>query len=110
MNKVAAVLLLGSASLGIAVTSPASPSPRKITAQSANGQRLFAQYCAACHDTRGNMPKSGPALKSYYRTHQPHPSDAAVRSIIQQGKGKMPAFSTLNQSQTADLIAFLKTL
>jgi hypothetical protein len=33
-----------------------------------------------------------------------------MQSIIQQGKGKMPAFSTLNKSQTDDLIAFLKTL
>lgn len=110
MNKVAAALFLASAFLVIAMTLPAAPPPRKIAAQSANGQRLFAQYCAACHDTRGSMPKSGPPLKSYYRTHQPHPSDVAVRTIIQQGKGKMPSFRTLNQAQTDDLIAFLKTL
>jgi mono/diheme cytochrome c family protein len=110
LNKVAAAFLLASASLGIAMTLPASPAQRKVAARSASGQRLFVQYCAACHDTRGSMPKSGPPLKSYYHSHQPHPSDAAVRSIIQQGKGKMPAFSTLNQSQTDDLIAFLKTL
>ncbi|MFL6428543.1 MAG: c-type cytochrome [Acidobacteriaceae bacterium] len=106
----AAALLLAFAFLVITMTLPASPAPRKIAAQSVNGQHLFAQYCAACHDTRGTMPKSGPALKGYLRTHQPHPSDTAVRSIIQQGKGKMPAFSTLTRSQTDDLIAFLKTL
>ena len=109
MKKVAAALLLASASFGLAVTLPASPPARKIV-QSANGQHLFAQYCAACHDAHGSMPKSGPALKGYFRARQPHPSDTTVRSIIQQGKGKMPAFSTLNRSQTDDLIAFLKTL
>jgi mono/diheme cytochrome c family protein len=48
-------------------------------------------------------------LKNYYR-HQQRAADTNVRAIIQQGKGPMPAFSTLNKSQIADLIAYLKTL
>ena len=83
---------------------------QSISARTANGQHLFAQHCAACHDMHSTAARSGPGLKSYYRTHQPRPSDTALRSIIRQGKGKMPAFSTLNKSQTDDLIAFLKTL
>jgi mono/diheme cytochrome c family protein len=75
----------------------------------ANGRRIFNQSCAACHDTFGTTTKSGPGLKNYYR-HQPRPAEATVRTIIQQGKGKMPAFSTLNKSQTDDLVAYLKTL
>jgi mono/diheme cytochrome c family protein len=75
----------------------------------ANGKRIFNQSCSACHDTLGATTKSGPELKSYYR-RQPHPADATVRAIIQQGKGKMPAFSTLGKSQTDDLVAYLKTL
>jgi mono/diheme cytochrome c family protein len=79
-------------------------------AQAANGKRTFNQYCAACHDTReAATTKSGPVLRDYYR-HQPHPSDSAVRRIIQQGKGRMPAFSTLDSSQLNNLIAYLKTL
>jgi mono/diheme cytochrome c family protein len=74
-----------------------------------SGKRIFNQSCSACHDTLGATPKSGPELKDYYR-HQPLPTDATVRTIIQQGKGKMPAFSTLNTSRTDDLIAYLKTL
>jgi mono/diheme cytochrome c family protein len=74
-----------------------------------NGKRIFNQSCSACHDTLGASTKSGPELKSYYR-HQPRPVDATVRTIIQQGKGKMPAFSTLNKSQTDDLVAYLKAL
>ena len=75
----------------------------------ANGKRTFNQSCAACHDTLGTTTKSGPGLKNYYR-HHPHPADATVRTIIQQGKGRMPAFSTLNRLQTDDLVAYLKTL
>jgi mono/diheme cytochrome c family protein len=75
----------------------------------ANGKRIFNQSCSACHDTLGATTKAGPELKSYYR-RQPHPADATVRAIIQQGKGKMPAFGTLDKSQTEDLVAYLKTL
>jgi mono/diheme cytochrome c family protein len=75
----------------------------------ANGKRIFNQSCSACHDTLGATTKPGPELKSYYR-RQPHPADANVRAIIQQGKGKMPAFSTLDKSQADDLVAYLKTL
>jgi mono/diheme cytochrome c family protein len=109
LNKVIAALIAALPFLSAAMALPPSQS-QSISARSANGQRLFVQHCASCHDTRGTALRSGPGLKSYYRTHQPHPSDSALRSIIQQGKGKMPAFRTLNNSQTDDLIAFLKTL
>lgn len=75
----------------------------------AQGKRVFNQYCAACHDTLGTFAKSGPELKNYYR-RRPYPTDTTLRSIIQQGRGKMPAFSTLNKSQVDQLIAYLKTL
>ena len=91
----------------------AIPSPvisQKSTPQAVvNGKRIFNQSCAACHDTLGTMTKSGPALKNYYR-HQPRPADTIVRTIIQQGKGRMPAFTTLNKAQVDDLVAYLKTL
>jgi mono/diheme cytochrome c family protein len=89
--------------------------PQAVTSQTSapqtvvNGERIFNQSCSACHDTLGATTKSGPELKSYYR-RQPHPADATVRAIIQRGKGKMPAFSTLDKSQTDDLVAYLKTL
>ncbi|ADV83116.1 c-type cytochrome [Terriglobus saanensis] len=74
-----------------------------------NGKRVFNRSCSACHDTSGVTAKSGPELKNYYR-RQPRPADATVRAIIQQGKGKMPAFNTLSKAQTGDLVAYLKTL
>jgi mono/diheme cytochrome c family protein len=94
--------------LAIAIP-PAVISEKSVPQAIGNGQRIFNQYCAACHDTLGTTTKSGLGLKNYYR-HQPRPPDATVRTIIQQGKGKMPAFSTLNKLQTDDLVAYLKTL
>ena len=88
---------------------PAMISQKSVPQAAANGKRIFIQSCAACHDTLGTTTKSGPGLKNYYG-HQPHPADATVRTIIQQGKGKMPAFSTLNKSQIDDLVVYLKTL
>jgi len=51
-----------------------------------------------------------PGFKGFYRTHQPRPSDAAIRAIIAGGKGKMPAFGNLSAVQIDELIAYLKTL
>jgi mono/diheme cytochrome c family protein len=73
------------------------------------GKHIFNQSCSACHDTLGTTTKPGPGLRNYYR-RQPRPADAAVSSIIQKGKGKMPAFSALNHMQISDLVAYIKTL
>jgi mono/diheme cytochrome c family protein len=94
--------------LAIAIP-PAVISQKSPPQAAANGKHIFNQSCSACHDTLGTGTKSGPGLKNYYR-RPPLPTDATVREIIQQGKGKMPAFSTLNKSQTDDLVAYLKTL
>ena len=97
-------------SLFLAIALPqAVISQKPVPLAVASGKRIFNQSCSACHDTLGATTKSGPGLKSYYR-RQPHPADATVRAIIQKGKGKMPAFSTLDKSQTDDLVAYLKTL
>jgi len=88
---------------------PAMISEKSVPQAVANGNRTFNQSCASCHDTLGTTTKSGPALKDYYR-HPPHPDDTTVRTIIQQGKGRMPAFNTLNKLQIDDLVAYLKTL
>jgi mono/diheme cytochrome c family protein len=88
---------------------PAVISQMSVPQAIANGQRIFNQSCAACHDTLGTTTKSGPGLKNYYR-HQPRPADTNVRGIIQQGKGRMPGFGTLNKLQIDDLVVYLKTL
>ena len=110
MKRVSLATLFAIAFLFLAIAIP----PPVISQESVrpavlNGRRIFNQSCAACHDTLSTTTKSGPGLKRYYR-HQPRPTDASVRAIIQQGKGRMPAFSILNKSLIDDLIAYLKTL
>jgi mono/diheme cytochrome c family protein len=75
-----------------------------------NGQRLYVQSCASCHDAHSTMHKAGPGLKGYYGGHHPVPVDAQVRVIIAKGKGTMPGFSSFSPAQMNDLIAYLKTL
>jgi len=106
-SQAAFFLCLGLLCFAVAIA-PAFSAQRSTT-QAASGKRIFNQYCAGCHDTLGTTTKSGPVLRSYYH-REPHPRDPAVRRIIQQGKGRMPAFSTLGSSQVNDLIAYLKTL
>jgi mono/diheme cytochrome c family protein len=88
---------------------PALMSQKLLPEAAAKGRHIFAQSCASCHDALGTTTKSGPALKSYYQ-RQPRPTDTKVRTIIEQGKGKMPAFSSLDKLQVDDLVAYLKTL
>ncbi len=96
--------------LFFAVTIPPPVISQKPAPESAaKGRRIFAQSCASCHEVLGTTIKSGPALKDYYR-RQPRPADATVRAIIEQGKGRMPAFTSLDQLQVDDLVAYLKTL
>jgi mono/diheme cytochrome c family protein len=75
----------------------------------AEGRRVFNQSCSACHDATGATAKSGPSLNGYYR-RRPLPTDSSVRAIIYGGKGRMPAFSTLDDTQMDELLAYLKTL
>jgi mono/diheme cytochrome c family protein len=96
--------------LFLAIAIPQTVISQKSVSQAAvDGKHIFNESCSACHNTLGTTTKPGPELKNYYR-RQPRPTDATVRSIIQQGKGKMPAFSTLNKLQSDDVIAYLKTL
>ena len=94
--------------MGIAI--PPTATSQEFAPQAvARGRGLFNQSCASCHDVLGTATKSGPGLKSYYH-RQGRPPDAALRVIIQQGKGTMPAFGTFNKTQLDDLLAYLKTI
>jgi mono/diheme cytochrome c family protein len=105
-----AALLAIFGSLFLAIAIPLAAISQKSAPQAvANGRRIFNQSCASCHDILGTSAKSGPGLKNYYH-QQPRPADATVRIIIQQGKGRMPAFTTLDKLQIDDLVAYLKTL
>ena len=92
----------------VALAMPVAVS-RKPATEAAKGKRIFAQSCASCHDALGTTTRSGPALKSYYR-RQPRTADVTVRTIIEQGRGRMPPFTSFDKLQVDDLVAYLKTL
>ena len=96
------VVLLGA-------TPPIVISQKTLLQPVVDGKHIFNQSCSACHDAIGTTKKSGPSLKGYYQ-RRPHPTDSSVLTLIHEGKGKMPAFSTLNKNQTDELLAYLKTL
>ena len=75
-----------------------------------HGRQMFGEYCGSCHSVHSSSSLADPGFKGFYRTHQPRPSDAAIRAIIAGGKGKMPAFGNLSAVQIDELIAYLKTL
>ena len=88
---------------------PAVVSQSSEPQDAAKGKRVFVQSCASCHNAPGAATRSAPALKGYYR-QQPRPTDTSVRATIEHGRGRMPAFTSLDKVQVDDLIAYLKTL
>jgi mono/diheme cytochrome c family protein len=99
---VASLLLLGSTSMA---------AQHNEQAESAG---LYKSHCAMCHgaDGTGNTPMGKRLnLKDLASAEVQHMTDADFKQIIENGKGKMPAFkSKLKAEQVQDLVAYLRTL
>lgn len=80
----------------------------------AKGKEVFEQ-CSVCHSATTDQKKMGPSLKGLYKkaklaNGQPV-NDASVLSMVNKGKGSMPAFAdVLSSAEKTDLLAYLKTL
>ncbi len=74
------------------------------------GQDVFAQKCMQCHSVNEGQAMFGPTL--YREMKKPHGSNAAeIRTILKNGKGKMPAFADkLTPEDVNNLLAYLHTL
>ena len=75
------------------------------------GQQLFTQKCFQCHSVLPDQVRFGPSL--YGALNKPHPrkTDAQVRTILENGKGKMPSFKdVLSKQDTDNLLAYLHSL
>ncbi len=117
------ILLLGLCSLAtagntIAQSNDAAPSPAAsppLNEQEMRGKKVFMRRCALCHlpppETKPKMrPSSGPILNGLLKDAKPS-KEELVRQIILKGSARMPGFQyTLERSEIADLMAFLKTL
>ena len=72
------------------------------------GRQAFVSRCAGCHGTDGNGGELGPGIA----TRVPTRSDADLTELFRDGRlaAGMPAFPAFSAADSADLIAFLRTL
>jgi uncharacterized membrane protein len=81
----------------------------------AEGRRLFAQKCSACHYPDQTAMKIGPGLKGLFSRDQLSSSgwpatEENVRRQITAPFETMPAFNALSDQEMQALMAYLKTL
>ncbi|MFD2521467.1 outer membrane protein assembly factor BamB family protein [Emticicia soli] len=69
------------------------------------GERIYATSCVACHgsDKKGNAKSGYPSLVDIEKRRD----KAFVTQIISNGKGMMPGFTTLSNTEKQALVAFL---
>src|SRR5438552_4056620 len=72
------------------------------------GRQVFVARCAGCHGSDGNGGELGPGIS----TRVPLRGDADLAALLRQGlpAAGMPAFDTLTEQETGDLVRFLRTL
>lgn len=78
------------------------------------GASLYKTKCAACHGADGKgetaMGKAN-KLRDFASADVQKQSDAELTAIIENGKGKMPAYAkSLKPDQVKDLVAFIRSL
>ena len=69
------------------------------------GESIYQNQCGYCHGgNRAGSPPSVPSLVGIDKRF----TDQQIQDTIHQGRGRMPAFTTLSDDQLAALIRFLK--
>ncbi|MFD2101276.1 PQQ-binding-like beta-propeller repeat protein [Flagellimonas iocasae] len=69
------------------------------------GERLYTLNCVACHgaDREGNPQSGFPSLEEIGNRRDPK----FINTVIQKGKGMMPAFNKFSENELKALMAFL---
>src|ERR1700680_4517865 len=80
----------------------------------AKGKEVFEQ-CGVCHNADSEEKKMGPGLKGLFKNDKlvngKKPTEANVRTRVDEGGNGMPAYKDmLSDQEKDDLIAYLKTL
>jgi mono/diheme cytochrome c family protein len=75
----------------VVVISPLFRSRASTQASGDRGSAIFRKSCSVCHSLRSGETKIGPSLYGVLREGSGH-SEEAVRQVIANGKGTMPAF------------------
>jgi mono/diheme cytochrome c family protein len=74
------------------------------------GKEIFTQKCLQCHSVLPDQVQFGPSLYGEMRMPQPKLTDAQVRTILRDGKGKMPPAKDLSKEDMDNLLAYLRSL
>jgi mono/diheme cytochrome c family protein len=87
-----------------------------LNAQQAAGRKIYDSLCDRCHEAYSTRGKTGPSLNGMFK-HQYlslsglPANDERVTDIIRNGRKDMPAYSQrLNEQETQELLAYLRTL
>lgn len=81
--------------------------PQIATAQA--GGDTYKAKCAMCHGADGSKTTMG--SKALNSADVQKMSDADLTAVIENGKGKMPAYKgKLTDAQIKDVVAYIKTL
>ena len=75
------------------------------------GGEIFLQKCFQCHAVEPGAVRSGPSLFHEMRPPNPKKTAAQIRTILRDGKGKMPAYKDkLSKEDTDNLLAYIRSL
>lgn len=89
----------------------AQSSADKNTAAVHAGQDIYTHKCLQCHSVNEGEIRFGPSLYGEMKKPNPKKSAPEVRTILENGKGKMPSFQDKLMKQDIDnLLAYLRTL
>jgi mono/diheme cytochrome c family protein len=93
----------------LATGRPADPAAKPGNAHA--GQEVFTKRCFQCHSVLPDQVKLGPSVYGEMKKPNPKKTASEVRAIVNNGKGKMPAFKEiLTQQEMDDLLVYLRTL
>jgi mono/diheme cytochrome c family protein len=90
---------------------PSATAADTLTGRAKQGQAIFRQRCATCHNKQpgDTSPFGPPNLYGIFRGPS-HLTTKQAADIIEKGKSPMPAFGdVLTRSDIDNLIAFLRT-
>ncbi len=82
-------------------------------ADSADSAALFKSKCAMCHGPDGTASTTmgkNLGIKSYKAPEVQKTSDADLKAIIVNGKGKMPSYKALTPEQVEGLVKYVREL
>jgi mono/diheme cytochrome c family protein len=92
----------------VAIVSCSKTTPTPLEPVALSGPASYEKNCQLCHGAKGEGVKEmGPSVQ---RLDVRIPHDDQLRHIIRNGRGKMPPFHGMSDTELEAVIAYIKTL